>query len=84
MSDFVIAMSRFKRHKYKECLELVDQMLEENNRDKAAFQLKLNCLIMQNKDEELDLDEQPLAELLLDEKSKQTVVRPGTSFASQP
>ena len=80
MSDFVIAMSRFKRHKYPECLLIVDQMLLSNNRDKAAFQLKLNCLIMMNKDEEQDLDEQPLSELLLDEKSKQTVVRPGTSF----
>ena len=57
MSDFVIAMSRFKRHKYKECLCLVDQMLARDNRDKAAFQLKLNCLVQEQKDEELDLEE---------------------------
>jgi hypothetical protein len=32
-------------------------MLQVDNRDKAAFQLKLNCLVEMEKDEEEDLEE---------------------------
>lgn len=42
-------------------------MLEKDNRDKAAFQLKLNSLVMQEKDEEMDLEEENLADIMMDE-----------------
>jgi len=33
MDNFIVAMSRYKRRKYDETLELCDKMLETNSRD---------------------------------------------------
>ena len=79
-SDFVLAMSKFRRHKYKECEQICDRLLEKNRKDKAIFQLKINCLIKDSLLEDIEFDEQDAAELLLDENQKSNIQRPGTSF----
>ncbi len=38
---------------------------------------------MMEKDEEMDLEEENLADLMLDESQRQSIVRPGTSFGGQ-
>ena len=44
-------------------------MLEKNNRDKGAFQIKMNCLILMNREEEEDLDKEEIGEILMEESN---------------
>jgi len=45
MDAFCVAMSRYKRRKYDQAIELCDQMLQDNSRDQAAWILKCNSLV---------------------------------------
>ncbi|EGR30238.1 hypothetical protein IMG5_137130 [Ichthyophthirius multifiliis] len=80
MDNFIIAMSRYKRRKYDQAIELSDQMIELNQRDQAAWIIKCNCLIKKNYIDDLETDEEGIGDILLDENTVSQYARPGTSL----
>ncbi|KRX09628.1 hypothetical protein PPERSA_09298 [Pseudocohnilembus persalinus] len=80
MDDFIIAMSRYKRRKYDQTIELCEQMLNNNPRDEAAWLLKCNSMIRKQYLDDLEVDEEGLGDMLMDENQISSIQRPGTSL----
>ena len=79
-NNFAKAMSRFKRRKFDECIEICDELLAKNPRDQAAWILKCQSLTKKNYIDDIEIDEQNIGDMLLDEHAVTTFARPGTSF----
>lgn len=77
---FNLAISRFYRKKYDECISLCDEILKESPNDLSTQLLKTHCIRRKNFVDHLESDESTLGELLLDDHSISTLPRPGTSL----
>lgn len=82
MDPFFLAVTKLKRRKYDECIEICDKLLETNQFDQAVWFTKCRALTMKNWIDDLEIDEEGLADLLLDENTTATVPKPGTSMVS--
>ena len=80
IDPFFLAMSRFKRQKFDECIDLCTEMLERNQLDQAAWILKCKALTKKSYVDDLEIDEEGVADILLDENAVAAAPRPGTSF----
>lgn len=80
MNNFAKAMSRFRRRKFDECIEICDELLARNPRDEAAWVLKCQSLTKKNYIDDIEIDEQNLGDMLLDDHALTNFARPGTSF----
>ncbi|XP_061853884.1 tetratricopeptide repeat protein 8 isoform X1 [Colius striatus] len=84
------AWSYFRRRKFRQCSELCSQLLErppgEQDPDaeytvfQAAWNLKTRALTEMVYVDEIDIDEEGIAEMVLDENAIAQVARPGTSL----
>ena len=74
-----LALSRHRRRRFDECLAGCDALLLENNRDSAALLLKTKALTSQAYFDDTELEEEGVAELLLDDNATAAMPRPGTS-----
>ncbi|XP_059706103.1 tetratricopeptide repeat protein 8 isoform X2 [Haemorhous mexicanus] len=84
------AWSYFRRRKFRECADVCSQLLErppgEQELDseytvfQAAWNLKTRALTEMVYVDEIDLDQEGIAEILLDENAIAQVARPGTSL----
>ena len=81
MDPFFLATSRFNRHRYDECIDICTQMLDKNPYDQAAWLLKCKALTKKSWVDDLEIDEEGVADILMDENSLATAPRPGTSFS---
>jgi tetratricopeptide repeat protein 8 len=81
MDPFFLATSRFNRKKYDECITICDEMLEKNDKDQAAWLLKCRALTKKSWVDDLEIDEEGVADILMDDHAMQVAPRPGTSFA---
>eukprot|EP01038_Epipyxis_sp_PR26KG_P007096 gene7096-9682_t len=77
-----LAMSKLRRGKLDECIKLCDEMLAQNPGDQAAWMTKCKAVIKQNYIDDIELDEEGVAEMLMDENAMASVPRPGTSLNS--
>ncbi|XP_050191632.1 tetratricopeptide repeat protein 8 isoform X3 [Myiozetetes cayanensis] len=84
------AWSYFRRRKFRECADLCSQLLErppgEQELDseysvfQAAWSLKTRALTEMVYVDEIDMDQEGIAEIILDENAIAQVARPGTSL----
>eukprot|EP01147_Barroeca_monosierra_P008324 gene8324-870_t len=71
----------FKRRRFHEASDVCSALLAKNPYDKAAWYLKTRCLTEQVRIDESELEQEGMAEVLLDENAIASVPRPGTSFS---
>ena len=80
MEKFNLAISRFYRRKYDECIKICDSILTQNPTDLSSQLLKTHCIRRKNYVDHLESDESSIGDLILDDHSISTLPRPGTSF----
>ena len=71
------AMSKLRRGKYDECIVLCDEILATNPADQAAWLTKFRAIIKQNYIDDIELDEESVAEILMDENAVASAPRCG-------
>ena len=69
MDPMWLAMSKFRRNKLDDCIRLCDEILSKTPDDQAAWFLKCRAVIKQNYLDDIELDEEGVAEMLLDENA---------------
>ncbi len=80
MEKFNLAISRFYRRKYDECIKICDSILSQNPTDLSSQLLKTHCIRRKNYIDHLESDESSIGDMILDDHSISTLPRPGTSF----
>uniref|UniRef100_A0A3Q2QWB3 Tetratricopeptide repeat domain 8 n=1 Tax=Fundulus heteroclitus TaxID=8078 RepID=A0A3Q2QWB3_FUNHE len=80
MDPLFLAWSYFRRRKLQQCSEICSKLLQENPYDQSAWSLKTRALTEMVYVDEVDVDEEGIAEMMLDESSIAQVARPGTSL----
>lgn len=80
MDPLWLAMSKFRRGKLAECISICDELLNTNSKDESAWYLKCKAIIQQNYIDDIELDEEGVAEMILDENAIASMPRPGTSL----
>jgi tetratricopeptide repeat protein 8 len=80
LDPLFMATSLFRRRRFEECVEICTMLLEKNPFDQAAWFLKLRALTEQTYVDEVEYEEEGLAETLLDENAIASLPRPGTSL----
>ena len=76
-----LALQRFNRRQYDECITLCSELLANNPYDQAVWYLKCRALTMLNWIDDTDFEEEGVAEVLLDENATAALPRPGTSLS---
>ena len=59
------AMSKLRRGKLDDCISIADEVLAKNPRDKAAWMVKCKAVTKQNYIDDIELDEEGIADALL-------------------
>lgn len=77
-----LARSKLDRNKLDECIEICDALLNEHPGDQAAWFVKCKAVIRLNFIDDIELDEESFAEVLMDENAIAAVPRPGTSLSA--
>ena len=80
MDQLWLARSKLNRNRLEECVKICDQLLVENPADQAAWFVKCKAVIRQNYLDDIELDEESFAEMLMDENAIASAPRPGTSL----
>ncbi|OMJ89326.1 hypothetical protein SteCoe_8529 [Stentor coeruleus] len=80
MDPFFLASSKLRRKHYDECIEICNTLLTKNPYDQAAWFLKCRALTLKCWIDDLEIDEEGMADMLLDENAVASVPRPGTSI----
>ncbi|XP_071963658.1 tetratricopeptide repeat protein 8-like [Antedon mediterranea] len=80
MDPLYLAMSLYRRRKYDDCVKICSQLLEKNPYDQASWSLKTRALTAQVYVDEVDVDEEGIAEMIMDDNAIAQVARPGTSL----
>uniref|UniRef100_A0A6I8MY57 Tetratricopeptide repeat domain 8 n=1 Tax=Ornithorhynchus anatinus TaxID=9258 RepID=A0A6I8MY57_ORNAN len=80
MEPLVRAWSYFRRRRFQQCVELCTRLLEKSPYDQAAWILKTRALTEMVYVDEIDVDQEGIAEMVLDENAIAQVARPGTSL----
>ena len=75
-----LALSRFRRARYDECIEGCTSILAATPLDKAVWTLKTLALTAQAYIDDTDMEEEGIAEMLLDDNAISRTPRPGTSL----
>jgi tetratricopeptide repeat protein 8 len=75
MDPLWLAMSKFRRGKIEECISLCDEILSRTPSDQATWFLKTKAVIKQNYIDDIELDEEGVADILLDENAIASVPR---------
>mmetsp|Transcript_1792 Transcript_1792/g.6239 ORF Transcript_1792/g.6239 Transcript_1792/m.6239 type:complete len:507 (+) Transcript_1792:246-1766(+) len=76
-----VAQSNLKRGNYDKCIEVCTGMLDKNPYDKAVWYLKCRALTLKNWIDDMEMEEEGVADLLLDENATAQMARPGTSLS---
>uniref|UniRef100_A0A2D4IRA7 Uncharacterized protein n=2 Tax=Micrurus TaxID=8634 RepID=A0A2D4IRA7_MICLE len=80
MDPLLHALSYFRRRKFQLCSDLCSQVLEKEPGDQAAWSLKMRALTEMVYVDEIEVDQEGIAEMMLDENAIAQVARPGTSL----
>jgi len=81
MDPFFLAQSKYNRQKWDECIEICTNMLDRNPKDQAAWLLKCRALTKKSYIDDLEIDEEGVADILMDDHALNNAPRPGTSFS---
>ncbi|CAG9463813.1 unnamed protein product [Pedinophyceae sp. YPF-701] len=80
MDPVFLSMSRLRRRKYDACIEKCTELLERNQYDQAVWYLKARALTLQSYIDDTEVEEEGLADVLMDENALNSMPRPGTSL----
>ena len=80
MDQFFLATSKFNRQKWDQCIDICTALLEKNPYDQAAWLLKCRALTKKAYIDDLEIDEEGVADILMDDNAINKAPRPGTSF----
>ncbi len=75
-----LAYSRLRRRKLDSAIDLCTELLAKTPLDRASWFIKTRALTLKTYIDDIDMEEEGLAELLMDENSMQKAPRPGTSL----
>jgi tetratricopeptide repeat protein 8 len=75
------AASKLRRRQYTECIDICTQMLETNPFDQAVWYLKCQALTAESWIDDTEMEEEGIAEVLLDQNAMAEAPRPGTSLS---
>ena len=75
------ALSKLRRRRFDEAVGQCTALLRENNRDQAVWYIKTRALTLSNWVDDTDLEEEGVAEMLLDDNAMASAPRPGTSLS---
>ncbi|KAF6028481.1 TTC8 [Bugula neritina] len=84
MDPLFLAYSLFRRRRLQECVDICSELLSKNPLDQAVWSLKMRALTEQVYVDEIENDEEGIAELLMDDNAIANVARPGTSLKKPP
>ncbi|ROI37401.1 Tetratricopeptide repeat protein 8 [Anabarilius grahami] len=80
MDPLFLAWSCGRRRKFQRCSDICSKLLSESPYDQAAWSLKTRALTEMVYIDEVEVDQEGIAEMMLDESSIAQVARPGTSL----
>uniref|UniRef100_A0A3B5A3Q5 Tetratricopeptide repeat domain 8 n=1 Tax=Stegastes partitus TaxID=144197 RepID=A0A3B5A3Q5_9TELE len=80
MDPLFLAWSYFRRRKLQQCSDICTKILQDNPYDQAAWSLKTCAITEMVYIDEVEVDQEGIAEMMLDESSIAQVARPGTSL----
>ncbi|XP_067099505.1 LOW QUALITY PROTEIN: tetratricopeptide repeat protein 8 [Osmerus mordax] len=80
MDPLFLSWSYFRRRKFQQCSDICTKILEDSPYDQAAWSLKTRALTEMVYIDEVEVDQEGIAEMMLDESSIAQVARPGTSL----
>ena len=81
MDPVFFALSRMRRRKFQECIDVCTHVLNYNPRDLAVWSIKTRALAMLSYIDDTEMEEEGIAELLMDDNATAAAPRPGTSFS---
>ncbi|KAA0184125.1 hypothetical protein HAZT_HAZT011827, partial [Hyalella azteca] len=84
MDPLYLALTCFRKRKFDRCIEICTNLLARNPYDQAPWSLKMRALTEQVWVDEVEGEEEVLADALMDDNSIATVARPGTSLRTAP
>ncbi|WIA20159.1 hypothetical protein OEZ85_006009 [Tetradesmus obliquus] len=76
-----LAQSKLRRRRYDECIQLCTDALQRNPVDQVAWYLKCRAITLKSWIDDTEIEEEGVADLLMDEHNVAQVARPGTSLA---
>ncbi|CAG0899354.1 unnamed protein product [Darwinula stevensoni] len=82
MDPLFLGLSCYRRRKHKEAAAICTEILEKNPYDQSAWLLKCQSLVAQVYVDEIEVEEEGIAEALMDDNAIAQVPRPGTSLKS--
>uniref|UniRef100_A0A7S0V2E5 Uncharacterized protein n=1 Tax=Polytomella parva TaxID=51329 RepID=A0A7S0V2E5_9CHLO len=82
MNPVWLAQSRLRRRKFDESLKISSALLEKNPYDQAVWFLKTRALTLKNWIDDVEIEEEGIADILMDENQIAQVPRPGTSMGA--
>lgn len=80
MDPLFMALSLYRRRKFDECLSICTEQLLKNAFDQSFWALKMECLTRQIYVDDVEADEEGIAESVLSDEVIAQVARPGTSL----
>lgn len=80
MDPLFVALNLFRRRKFEECVDVCTELLQKNPYDQSAWHLKMRALTEQVYVDEVEVDEEGIAEMMMDDNVIASVSRPGTSL----
>uniref|UniRef100_A0A671KUB7 Tetratricopeptide repeat protein 8-like n=1 Tax=Sinocyclocheilus anshuiensis TaxID=1608454 RepID=A0A671KUB7_9TELE len=80
MEPLFLAWSSCRRRRFQRCADICSQLLSESPLDQAAWSLKTRALTEMVYIDEVEVDQEGIADMMLDESSIAQVARPGTSL----
>ncbi|XP_023289541.1 tetratricopeptide repeat protein 8-like [Orussus abietinus] len=78
--EFFLANSLFSRRKYEKCATICTDLLRKNPLDQTAWLLQMRALTHQVYVDDIESEEEGIAEYLLDNYTIASMPRPGTSL----
>eukprot|EP00736_Rhodelphis_marinus_P008008 Rmarinus@m.16909 len=74
------AISKFRRRQLDECVDLCSDLLGKNPYDQAVWFLKVRALTCQSWIDDTEMEDEGIAEVLMDDNAMAQLPRPGTSL----
>lgn len=81
MNPAFLALSRLRRRKFDSSIDLCTNILNENPLDQQVWFMKCRGMTLKNYIDDTDLEEEGVADILMDENSMAKAPRPGTSLS---
>jgi hypothetical protein len=75
MDPVYLALSKLRRRKHDECINICSTLLDQNAYDQAAWYVKSRALTAKTWIDDTDMEDQGVAELLLDENAMSSAPR---------